>query len=300
MTRDDALGPPQSPLYLSASRPSESQVGTLPCAALVKSPSSRLRRKHFHLHRPMSRLLGDEKMPSILSLGHVAADIIWPATCQSASAFKTCSKQHLESALTARTRNAINLNQFRCYSSRGACAAHACKTSLQNRCRCRQMIINHPLGPCELDGAKSLRQVTSLFGRAASEWAISLTETGCCSSNNHRVAVGITSFGPPRRQNQWYQFWRDVIPRIGGTFDLAAAIHNLSQDDETSGATVACQISQCYFAHYHFGSPPSSNATPCARAGFGASAKLEKYETRLQLRPPSPSAIHHIPFASSS
>jgi hypothetical protein len=93
------------------------------------------------------------------------------------------------------------------------------------------MIINHPPGPCELDGAKSLRQVTSLFGRPASEWAIT------------SVTVGFALFGPPRRQNQWYQVWRDVIPRIGVTFDLAAAIHILSQDDETSGATMACQIS---------------------------------------------------------
>jgi hypothetical protein len=110
------------------------------------------------------------------------------------------------------------------------------------------MIINHPPGPCELDGAKSLCQVTSLFGRIASEWAISLTETGAVHQTTTAVAVGLSSFGPPRRQNQWYHFWRDVIPRIGVASDLSTAIHTLSQDDETSDATVACQISQCYFA----------------------------------------------------
>jgi hypothetical protein len=137
MTRYDAPGT-STESTLSVREPAKRKsVGTLPCAALVESPSSRLRRRHLHLNRPMARLLGDEKMAFILSLGHiVAANIIWPATCQSATTSKTCSKQHPESALTARTRQCYQSEPiFGCYSSRGACAAHACKTSLQNRCR---------------------------------------------------------------------------------------------------------------------------------------------------------------------
>jgi hypothetical protein len=67
-----------------------------------------------------------------------------------------------------------------------------------------------------------------------------LPKQGAVHQTTTSVAVGFALFGPPRRQNQWYQVWRDVIPRIGVTFDLAAAIHTLSQDDETSGATMAC------------------------------------------------------------
>jgi hypothetical protein len=193
-TRHDAPAPP---LIKPASRPSESQLAL--CHALHWSHRPRpVWRRHFHLHRPMSRLLGDEKMAFMLSLGHIAARLFG----QPHASLRVHSEPAPSSIRRAHSLhghdNAINLIQFGCSSSRGACAAHACKTSLQNWCRCRQMIIKHPPGPCELDGAKSLRQVTSLFGRPASEWAISLTETGCCSSNNHLGRCWLCSLWPSK------------------------------------------------------------------------------------------------------
>jgi hypothetical protein len=127
-TRHDAPAPP---LIKPASRPSESQLAL--CHALPWSNRPRpVWRRHFHLHRPMSRLLGEEKMPFILSLGHIAARL----SGQPHASLRVHSKPAPSSIRRAHSLhghdNAINLNQFGSAPPRAARALHM---HVKHRCR---------------------------------------------------------------------------------------------------------------------------------------------------------------------